>query len=372
MGMTSAAEAKLDARIRPEIAVLRSRTSYPRRSRGRATSGPALAVLRGDAEAGQAAGHACAIAEARGGGAVVAAAAVTADGAIAVARSVITQPAARWRTKPPRRPWQARAWPRRGRRSDAAWRRGRRSDAVRRGRPVGRRVAVGSDAAAVAGAPARAMRSATPARDAGVIGRGSPRRAVHASQVRLTRRGKIVLGVLVAMAVAGMTALIWFAIAGQAEAAGRPGSAAGGRRAHDARVVVRPGETLWGIAVRTDPRADPRAVIQEIIDDNALRGTAIQAGQVLWVPRADRLDLGRDPLGHDHPPGIGDELAGLGQAEGRHPRVDPVVALLAAALEQESVGLGGDERRAFLLRETETESSRRATPWRRRSGLPGT
>jgi hypothetical protein len=51
------------------------------------------------------------------------------------------------------------------------------------------------------------------------------------------------------------------------------------------RVVVRPGETLWSIAVRTDPAADPRAVIHEIIDDNALRGPAIQAGQVLWVPR---------------------------------------------------------------------------------------
>lgn len=51
------------------------------------------------------------------------------------------------------------------------------------------------------------------------------------------------------------------------------------------RIVVRPGQTLWGIAVTADPHTDPRVVIQQIVDDNALNGTAIQAGQVLWVPR---------------------------------------------------------------------------------------
>ena len=49
MGITSAAEAKLDARIRPDISVLRSRTPYPRRHR------PALAALPGGAQAGPAA-----------------------------------------------------------------------------------------------------------------------------------------------------------------------------------------------------------------------------------------------------------------------------------------------------------------------------
>jgi hypothetical protein len=51
------------------------------------------------------------------------------------------------------------------------------------------------------------------------------------------------------------------------------------------RVVVLPGQTLWSIAMKADPAADPRAVIQQIVDDNALAGTAITAGQVLWVPR---------------------------------------------------------------------------------------
>jgi len=112
----------------------------------------------------------------------------------------------------------------------------------------------------------------------------------------LTRRGKIVVGLLAVIAVASLAALVWLAVAGRAQAAGQVGQP---RQAGQAgqpgqpgsadhsmlRVVVGPGESLWSIAVRADPDADPRAVIQQIIDDNALSGTAIRAGQVLWVPR---------------------------------------------------------------------------------------
>jgi len=102
--------------------------------------------------------------------------------------------------------------------------------------------------------------------------------------IRLTRRGRIVIAALAAFAVAGVAALIWLVVAGRAQAAGhvRPGTSA----AHSMlRVVVRPGDTLWGIATKADPNADPRIVIRQIMDDNALGGTAITAGQVLWVPR---------------------------------------------------------------------------------------
>jgi hypothetical protein len=103
----------------------------------------------------------------------------------------------------------------------------------------------------------------------------------------LTRRGRIVLGVLAVIAVASVAALVWLAVAGRAQAAGQVGQPGlAGSAGHSMlRLVVRPGESLWTIAVRTDPAADPRIVIQQIIDDNALRGTAIRAGQVLWVPR---------------------------------------------------------------------------------------
>jgi LysM domain len=170
MGLTSTAEAKLDARIRPDITVMRSVTSYPRRHR------PSLAVLPGGLETDRANGS--------------------------------------------------------------------------------------GEAAA---AP-------------------SARAAPRSAPVRLTRRGRIVVGLVAVIAVGSVAALVWLAVAGRAQAASQVGSE--GAAAHTMlRVVVRPGDTMWGIAIRADPAADPRAVIQQIIDDNGLKGTAIMAGQVLWVPR---------------------------------------------------------------------------------------
>jgi nucleoid-associated protein YgaU len=220
--MTSAAEAKLDARIRPDITAMRSRTSYPRRHR------PPLAVIAGGGDAGAAAGGAA-----------------TAESSEQFARSSGTQTFARTVST-----------------ERITWRVARTERTV------------------TARAAARTTR-AVPS----VLAGARPARATSASApVRLTRRGRIVVGVLITMAVAAMTALIWLAVAGQAEAAShvRPGGPVGHSML---RVVVRPGQTLWGIATKTDPAADPRAVIQEIIDDNALAGTAVQAGQVLWVPR---------------------------------------------------------------------------------------
>ena len=50
-------------------------------------------------------------------------------------------------------------------------------------------------------------------------------------------------------------------------------------------VVVLPGQSLWSIATQYDPGSDPRNVIQEIIDLNALSGTSVQPGERLWLPR---------------------------------------------------------------------------------------
>jgi nucleoid-associated protein YgaU len=107
--------------------------------------------------------------------------------------------------------------------------------------------------------------------------------AARPGPVRLTGRGRIVVWALAAIGVAAITALIWLAVAGQAQASShvRGGTPAAGSVR---RVVVRQGETLWGIATRVDPAADPRVIIGEIVDLNSLSGTAIQAGQVLLVP----------------------------------------------------------------------------------------
>ena len=188
MGMTSAAEAKLDARVRPQIRAMRTRTSYPYpRPADHDTPQQGMPEL-----------------------------------------STSSTPSARLRVVPS---------------SDAGSR-------------------LGSD------------RSAAP-RSASAPG---PR------PIRLTRRGRIVVGTLIALGVAAAAGAIWLAASGQAQASSQliPGAPA---RESLLRVVVRPGQTLWGIATRADPGADPRSVIPQIVELNSLRSTSISPGQVLWVPK---------------------------------------------------------------------------------------
>jgi len=89
-----------------------------------------------------------------------------------------------------------------------------------------------------------------------------------------------VLGLIAALAISG---LLWLAVAGQAQASSHAQPARPGGPGM-IRVVVQPGQTLWSIAVRAEPSADPRVVIQEITDANLLSSPAIHAGEVLWVP----------------------------------------------------------------------------------------
>ena len=105
------------------------------------------------------------------------------------------------------------------------------------------------------------------------------------TRVRLTRRGRIVVATLITASVVLVAALAWLAGTTRAEAAGSgpPASAV----YHSLRsVVVQPGESLWTIATQADPAGDPRAVMQEIIDINALHGTSVQPGERLWLPRS--------------------------------------------------------------------------------------
>src|SRR5215813_13716874 len=106
------------------------------------------------------------------------------------------------------------------------------------------------------------------------------------TRVRLTRRGRIVVAALIAAGVMLVAALAWLAGTARADAA-RSGSSASAVYHSLRSVVVRPGESLWAVATRADPAADPRSVIQEIIDLNALNGTSVQPGQRLWLPRGE-------------------------------------------------------------------------------------
>ena len=49
-------------------------------------------------------------------------------------------------------------------------------------------------------------------------------------------------------------------------------------------VVVQPGQTLWSIAGEADPGRDRRAVVEDILELNGLRGQVLQAGTRIALP----------------------------------------------------------------------------------------
>jgi hypothetical protein len=157
--------------------------------------------------------------------------------------------------------------------------------------------------------PAQAPRSAPPAgrsapalRRPGLAGSGAPagRRAPAAGRhllagsralaagrpaPRLTRRGQLVVTALIVTAVVAAAGLLVAVLSGAA----RAGAVSHGFLPQVnhwglAAVVVRPGQTLWSIALRAEPGADPRVVVLEIMNLNSLRSSVIEPGQRLWVP----------------------------------------------------------------------------------------
>jgi LysM repeat protein len=52
----------------------------------------------------------------------------------------------------------------------------------------------------------------------------------------------------------------------------------------DVRYVVKPGDTLWAIAVQHH-QGDPRSAVWELQERNGLSSPAVTPGKVLYVPR---------------------------------------------------------------------------------------
>ena len=93
------------------------------------------------------------------------------------------------------------------------------------------------------------------------------------SPVRLTRRGRLVVVLtLLVVLVAGFS----LGMAGQAAAPSKPHVAP--------TVTVQPGESLWQVATRVAPDADPRLVVDQLIRLNHLSGAGVAAGQQLVIP----------------------------------------------------------------------------------------
>ena len=111
------------------------------------------------------------------------------------------------------------------------------------------------------------------------------RPAPYRNTVRLTRRGRLVVTLMLTAVCLSLVVLAWLAIAARAAQATDGGQSPGAVYQNLTSVVVHPGQTLWSIASQAEPTADPRVVMQQIIELNALGGTSVVPGQRLWVPR---------------------------------------------------------------------------------------
>ncbi|MEA9985305.1 MULTISPECIES: LysM peptidoglycan-binding domain-containing protein [Subtercola] len=97
-------------------------------------------------------------------------------------------------------------------------------------------------------------------------------------RLRLTRRGRRVVGFLAAVPlVAGLAA---FAVFGASSAI----ATADAGSADFSYITVQSGQSLWSIAQSIDPKADPRDVIADIVNLNQLHSSSVQPGQRLALP----------------------------------------------------------------------------------------
>ncbi len=162
-----------------------------------------------------------------------------------------------------------------------------RADGVRRGTvPAPRAVVQSRPVTEPAAAPwAGAATEARVAARATAAARmtGQARGTARPGAVRLTRRGRRVVAALVIGVVIVAVTLLWMGLAGGVQASSH-GSAPGSPYQGMTQVVVQPGQTLWSIAAAAEPSANAWAVVQQIINVNALSSANVQAGQLLWVP----------------------------------------------------------------------------------------
>jgi nucleoid-associated protein YgaU len=122
-------------------------------------------------------------------------------------------------------------------------------------------------------------------RRGGVPQPGAIAPARRGQPVRLTRRGRRVIAGFAAAVALAVAAALWLAAATGAQAANH-GVAPGAVYKSMTAVIVQPGQTLWSIALRAEPAADPRVVVSQIIEFNALSSDVVAPGERVWVPRS--------------------------------------------------------------------------------------
>jgi LysM domain len=99
--------------------------------------------------------------------------------------------------------------------------------------------------------------------------------AAHHPQLRLTRRGRVVV-LMFFVLLASLASAVLFTTASRAD--NPPTGPA-------PTIVVREHDTLWAIATRSATRRDPYVTVAEIQKLNNLHGYIVQPGQTLILPR---------------------------------------------------------------------------------------
>ena len=95
--------------------------------------------------------------------------------------------------------------------------------------------------------------------------------------VRLTRRGRLVVGIGSAMA-------LFLVIVASGAFRADAGSSTADQAVATSVVVVQPGENLWQLAGEVMPGVDPREAVLRIRDLNGLGDEPVRPGQSLVVP----------------------------------------------------------------------------------------
>ncbi len=101
--------------------------------------------------------------------------------------------------------------------------------------------------------------------------------SVPRTRLRITRRGRRVVGAAVALGAAGIVA---------AGLLLGPGAVASDQVADVsfAQITVEGGESLWQVASEIAPTKDPRDVVSDLVRLNNLPSAEVAAGQTLAVP----------------------------------------------------------------------------------------
>jgi LysM repeat protein len=97
--------------------------------------------------------------------------------------------------------------------------------------------------------------------------------------LHLTRRGKLVIATLIFILLAVCLTIVGNHLAGR-EAVATENQLAETYQ----QIVVQPGDTLWGIAVRASQQTDHNETLDRIVAYNDLESSELEVGQTLYIP----------------------------------------------------------------------------------------